>query len=116
MSDMFETSTERRRRHATEAEAATISQIHMEIAGIKRGTGLAYKIAAAIGTVVLSGAGGTAIHFMSRAEQIAEARGAERIRLERAERDIAELRTLVNGLIPILRNWPATPSAHGADR
>lgn len=106
-----------------EGESATISQLHMDVAGLKRGTGLAYKIAAAIGTVVLSGAGGTALHFMGRAEQIAEARGAERIRLDRAERSIerlerdnAELRSLVTGLFPLLRNWPTPAPAHGDDR
>jgi hypothetical protein len=123
LSDLFETSTERRRRHASEAESATISQLHMDVAGIKRSTGLAYKIAAAIGTVILSGAGGTALHFMSRAEQIAEARGAERIRLDRAERsverlerEVAELRALFTSLFPTIRNWPTHAPAPGDDR
>lgn len=123
LSDLFETSTDRRRRRAEDADAATISQLQMDVSAIKRGTGLALKIAAAVGTILLTGASGTAWHFYGRSEQMAEERGAERVRLERVERDqernereIAALRAIVASLYPSLRNLPVIPPVNGDDR
>jgi hypothetical protein len=124
VSDLFDT-TERRRRRAAE-ELAGSSDTSIRLDDLERTTnehtkqlvshGLFYKIITGALTLMLSGAGGTALYFYSRAEDLAEVRGAERVRLDRNERDIAEVRALVNGLLPFLRNLPAFGPAHGDDR
>lgn len=105
----------RRRSQADEAdEDLSASQRRLKV--VEKRVGWLYAGLAAVVSSALAGSAAYYRTWEASVAQRAAATATANIRLERVERDMAELRSIVFALVPFIRNPPAAPALPGDDR
>jgi hypothetical protein len=104
------------RRRAAAGDEDPDASASQRLKRVEKRVGWLYAGLAAVVSSALAGSAAYYRTWETSISQRAAATATANLRLERVERDMAELRSIVFALAPFIRNPPALPALPGDDR